>query len=92
MKRLFGSMCCLAASTAFAQDDVKQPQLIKKSTFHASVTLGYGGIENPVLDADDVISPILPSLAYYGDSWYFDDFRRFRRRSVPQIEIGRAHV
>lgn len=74
MKRSFGLVCCLAASTVFAQGDVNELQLIKKSTFHASVTLGYGGIENPVLDADDVISPILPSFAYYGDNWYFDDF------------------
>lgn len=74
MKKLFGLVCCLTASTAFAQADVKQPQLIKKSTIHASITVGYGGIENPVLDADDVTSPILPSFAYYGDNWYFDDF------------------
>jgi MipA family protein len=74
MKKLFGLVCCLSASTAFAQADVKQQQLIKKSTIHASITVGYGGIENPVLDADDVTSPILPSFAYYGDNWYFDDF------------------
>lgn len=74
MNKLFGLICCLTVSTAFAQADDKQPQLIKKSTIHASITLGYGGIENPVLDADDITSPILPSFAYYGDNWYFDDF------------------
>lgn len=74
MKKLLGLLCCLTTSTAYAQGDVKQPQLIKKSTIHASITLGYGGIENPVLGADNVTSPVLPSVAYYGDDWYFDDF------------------
>ncbi len=74
MSKWLGLLCCLSISTAYAQVDGKQPELIEKSTIHTSITLGFGGIENPVLNAENVTSPILPSLAYYGDNWYFDDF------------------
>jgi len=74
MKKVFGLLCCLNISVVYAQVDEQQTQLVKKSTINASVTLGYGGIENPVLDAGNITSPILPSFSYYGDSWYFDDF------------------
>jgi outer membrane scaffolding protein for murein synthesis (MipA/OmpV family) len=69
-----GFLCCFSASTAWAQADVEQGQFIKKSTLHASVSLGFGGIENPVLDAENLTTPILPSLSYYGEDWYFNDF------------------
>lgn len=62
------------AANAAAQDTLKQQQLIKKSTFHASITLGYGGIQNPVLNSDNFTSPILPNFAYYGDRWFVDNF------------------
>ncbi|BDF93304.1 MipA/OmpV family protein [Pseudoalteromonas sp. KAN5] len=73
MIRLLGLLffVCVSAS---AQDELKQQQLIKKSTLHASITLGYGGIQNPVANSKNITSVILPNFAYYGDRWYVDDF------------------
>ncbi|MDQ9092017.1 MipA/OmpV family protein [Pseudoalteromonas haloplanktis] len=73
MIRLLGLLffVCVSAS---AQDELKQQQLIKKSTLHASITLGYGGIQNPVANSKNITSVILPNFAYYGERWYVDDF------------------
>jgi outer membrane scaffolding protein for murein synthesis (MipA/OmpV family) len=74
IKNLLGIACCLTSLVTYAQTDLGQPHYIEKSTLNASITLGYGGIENPVINADNITSPVLPSLAYYGEHWYFDDF------------------
>ncbi|CAM3904664.1 MULTISPECIES: MipA/OmpV family protein [Pseudoalteromonas] len=73
MMRLLGLLCFVCVS-ASAQNDLKQQQLIKKSTLHASITLGYGGIQNPVASSKNITSVILPNFAYYGDRWYVDNF------------------
>lgn len=73
MMRFLGLLCFICTS-ASAQDELKQQQLIKKSTLHASITLGYGGIQNPVASSENITSVILPNFAYYGDRWYVDNF------------------
>lgn len=61
-------------ANAATHDALKEQQLVKKSIFHASVSVGYGGIQNPVLNSKNFTSPILPSVAYYGERWFFDNF------------------
>lgn len=73
MMRFLGLLCFICTS-ASAQDELKQQQLIKKSTLHASITVGYGGIQNPVLNSENFTSLILPNFAYYGDRWFIDNF------------------
>ncbi|MGZ9899114.1 MipA/OmpV family protein [Shewanella gaetbuli] len=38
-----------------------------------SVALGYGQKSNPLQDYDDIPLYILPSIAYYGEKWFFDN-------------------
>ncbi|MBE0377932.1 MipA/OmpV family protein [Pseudoalteromonas prydzensis] len=73
MMRLLGLLCFVCTS-ASAQNELKQQQLIKKSTLHASITLGYGGIQNPVASSKNITSVILPKFSYYGERWYVDNF------------------
>lgn len=75
MVKLLAVVCFISiGANAATKDIAEQQQLIKKSTFHASVSIGFGGIENPVAQSENFVTPILPHLAYYGDKWYFDDF------------------
>ncbi|MDP2634085.1 MULTISPECIES: MipA/OmpV family protein [unclassified Pseudoalteromonas] len=75
MLKLFGLMCLVSmGANATVQDTLKQQQLIKKSTLHASITVGVGGIQNPVLNSKNFISPILPNFSYYDDNWFIDNF------------------
>lgn len=61
--------------SAFAEQDViAEKQLVRKDKLHASISFGYGGIETPIKQASNFITPILPHLAYYGERGYFDDF------------------
>ncbi|MCL1043901.1 MipA/OmpV family protein [Shewanella electrodiphila] len=39
-----------------------------------SVAFGYGNKTNPITDYDDIPLYAIPSIAYYGESWFFDNF------------------
>ncbi len=68
-------VCTLFPLSGFAQsEEPEAAQYIEVGTFEASITLGYGGIENPIRGAEHVSSVFLPHFAYYGENWYFDDF------------------
>jgi len=68
-------VCTLFPLSGLAQSEAPEAaQYIEVGTFEASLTVGYGGIENPVRGAENITSVILPHLAYYGENWYFDDF------------------
>ncbi|MEH6395049.1 MipA/OmpV family protein [Pseudoalteromonas sp.] len=73
MMRFLGLLCFICTS-ASAKDELKQQQLIKKSTLHASITVGYGGIQNPLVNSKNITSPVLPNFSYYGDRWFIDNF------------------
>lgn len=70
---LFSLVSFAAINNAWADTPAEQ-QLIAKEKLHASVSIGFGGIENPVAQSKNFVTPIMPHLAYYGDNWYFDDF------------------
>lgn len=74
MGRFFLLSALLTTLPVAAEQAFDSQQLVKKDTLHASISLGYGGIENPVRSSDNITTPLLPSIAYYGDNWFFDDF------------------
>ncbi|GIU47689.1 MipA/OmpV family protein [Shewanella sp. KT0246] len=39
-----------------------------------SIAFGYGNKTNPITDYDDIPLYVIPSIAYYGESWFFDNF------------------
>ncbi|WP_394493989.1 MipA/OmpV family protein [Shewanella sp. ENK2] len=39
-----------------------------------SVAVGYGNKTNPIANYDDIPLYAIPSIAYYGESWFFDNF------------------
>ncbi|OBT08925.1 structural protein MipA [Shewanella sp. UCD-FRSSP16_17] len=39
-----------------------------------SVAVGYGNKTNPIANYDDIPLYVIPSIAYYGESWFFDNF------------------
>ncbi|MFY8274736.1 MipA/OmpV family protein [Pseudoalteromonas sp. SSDWG2] len=68
-------LCSVLSLPGFAQQaDPQAGQYIEVGTLEASITVGYGGIENPVRGSEHITSVLLPHLAYYGENWYFDDF------------------
>ncbi|WP_105265435.1 MipA/OmpV family protein [Pseudoalteromonas sp. T1lg76] len=75
MNKHIALACTLFSASVLSQDAPSESaQYIEVGTLEASVTLGYGGIENPIQGAEHVTSVLLPHLAYYGEKWYFDDF------------------
>ncbi|WP_144213328.1 MipA/OmpV family protein [Shewanella donghaensis] len=39
-----------------------------------SIALGWGNKTNPVNNYDDIPIYVIPSIAYYGENWFFDNF------------------
>ncbi|MFC3031035.1 MipA/OmpV family protein [Pseudoalteromonas fenneropenaei] len=57
------------ASGALASDLVYAP----KNQLRASITVGFGGIENPINSAKNITTPVLPAISYFGEDWYFSN-------------------
>lgn len=86
-------VCALLFISKIAHSkEVDNGQYIEVGALEASLTFGYGGIENPIHGAEDIVSFVLPHLAYYGENWYFDDFSLgysvYQNRSVYFDVVG----
>ena len=53
---------CLASSDCITQGE-----------WEISLAIGYGKKTNPLQDYDDIPLYVLPSIAYYGEQWFFDN-------------------
>ncbi|MCQ8879034.1 MipA/OmpV family protein [Pseudoalteromonas shioyasakiensis] len=74
LRKVLLSLASLAFTQTVFAESLAEKQLIAKGELHASVSIGYGGIQNPVLNSDNFTTPILPNLTYYGERWFFDNF------------------
>ncbi|MBI2380052.1 MAG: MipA/OmpV family protein [Gammaproteobacteria bacterium] len=52
---------------AYAQESITTQEL------HLSLSLGEGYAQTPYVAADDIHLRLLPSIAYYGERWFFDN-------------------
>ncbi|AQS39710.1 outer membrane protein V [Shewanella psychrophila] len=48
-------------------------ECIEIGRWDIGLALGYGSRSNPLKDYDDIPIYLVPTFAYYGDSWYFDN-------------------
>ncbi|EDQ01115.1 MipA/OmpV family protein [Shewanella benthica] len=48
-------------------------QCIEIGRWDIGLALGYGSRSNPLKDYDDIPIYLVPTFAYYGDYWYFDN-------------------
>lgn len=46
---------------------------ITQGEWEISAAIGYGQKTNPLKDYDDIPLYVLPSIAYYGEHWFFDN-------------------
>ncbi|QYK02181.1 MipA/OmpV family protein [Shewanella psychrotolerans] len=61
---------------AFADSEVlceANNDCIEIGRWDIGVALGYGVKENPLKDREDIPIYVAPTIAYYGDSWFFDN-------------------
>jgi outer membrane protein len=62
----------------FSWADIYSPcendlECIEVGRWDLGVALGYGERSNPLKDYDDIPIYVVPTFAYYGDDWYFDN-------------------
>ncbi|AWL11551.1 hypothetical protein HMF8227_01064 [Saliniradius amylolyticus] len=49
-------------------------EYVQTHRLNLGVSLGFGGIQSPLKDGDNVTTLAIPHVTYYGERWYFDDF------------------
>ena len=74
--RVFLLTCILFPISAWA-DTVdscgSEYECIEIGRWDIGLALGYGSRSNPLKDYEDIPIYLVPTFAYYGDSWYFDN-------------------
>ncbi|WP_372873218.1 MipA/OmpV family protein [Shewanella sp.] len=65
------SLSPLVQATTVACDDTTD--CIEQGSWDLGIAFGYGQKTNPLKDYDDIPIYILPTVAYYGDKWFFDN-------------------
>lgn len=68
----FISLSCVA-QTSTNQVSNTSP-LAPVGEFEFNLSMGFGGIENPISGAKNINTYLLPNVSYYGEKFYFDDF------------------
>ncbi|MGC0121223.1 MipA/OmpV family protein [Pseudoalteromonas piscicida] len=75
MNKYLLCVCTLFSAHGMSQSlNAESEMYVGVDTYEASLIIGYGGIESPLVGAKHFSSVLLPHFAYYGDRWYFDDF------------------
>ncbi|MCH4294815.1 MipA/OmpV family protein [Shewanella sp. 3B26] len=65
------SLSPLAARAELVCDDTTD--CITKGSWDLGIAFGYGQKTNPLKDFKDIPIYVLPTIAYYGDNWFFDN-------------------
>lgn len=71
-----GAILISLSSFAYAQDELNclsNNDCITVGEWEFSIAFGYGQKTNPLQDHDDIPLYLVPSIAYYGESWFFDN-------------------
>lgn len=66
----------LLSSTALADEQqacLSDDDCIEIGKWQFGLALGYGERSNPIRDYDDIPIYLAPTLAYYGEKWFFDN-------------------
>ena len=66
----------LLSFSALAEDEIlceANNDCIEIGRWDIGIALGYGVKTNPLKDYDDIPIYLAPTIAYYGDSWFFDN-------------------
>ncbi|MBR9726424.1 MipA/OmpV family protein [Shewanella intestini] len=72
--RLFLLGCFVLPTTAMANNDCTQTQTcIEVDRWDLGIAVGIGSRSNPIVDHDNIPVYVAPSIAYYGNSWFFDN-------------------
>ncbi len=50
-----------------------QGEEVALNQWHVGANLGYGSMTNPLHGGDNLPLILIPDIAYYGESWYFDN-------------------
>jgi outer membrane protein len=66
---LLGLLSVLHPLAFAGQEDV----YVETDQWHVSLAAGYGQKSNPLVGGDDLPLVLLPEVAYYGESFYFDN-------------------
>ena len=77
MYRIFIALIVMFITIAPAMADEpcqKDGDCIAVGEWDISIAFGYGNKTNPLKDYDDIPLYVIPSIAYYGESWFFDNF------------------
>ncbi|MCC4831317.1 MipA/OmpV family protein [Shewanella sp. 10N.7] len=65
----------LAVAPAMADEPCQsEGDCIAVGEWDISVAFGYGNKTNPLTSYDDIPLYVIPSIAYYGENWFFDNF------------------
>lgn len=68
----FISLSCVAKSSSINEPSTSE--LAAVGEFEFNLSMGFGGIENPISGAKNINTYVLPNLSYYGEKFYFEDF------------------
>lgn len=66
------SVLLLSPGVVMAQCD-DTTDCIEKGSWDLGIAFGYGQRTNPLEDYDDIPIYVLPTIAYYGERWFFDN-------------------
>ncbi|WOT04510.1 MipA/OmpV family protein [Shewanella youngdeokensis] len=71
----FALLLSLNTSTALANNAhcESDNSCIEVERWDIGIALGYGSKTNPLKDYDDIPIYLVPTIAYYGDRWFFDN-------------------
>ncbi|WP_395343193.1 MipA/OmpV family protein [Ningiella sp. W23] len=76
-RSVYVALCCIAfclTSPSLANDKCDDESFcIEQNSWQVGVAIGIGGRSNPLVDGDAIPYIILPDIAYYGESFYFDN-------------------
>lgn len=70
----FSALLMMVSGTVSASDECDaRSACIESNSWQVGVAIGIGGRTNPLVDGDTIPFILLPDIAWYGDSAYFDN-------------------
>ncbi|WP_394131275.1 MipA/OmpV family protein [Shewanella maritima] len=67
--------CAISPPLQAAMDEecIQKEQCIETDRWDIALAVGYGKRSTPIKDLKDIPMYFVPSIAYYGDDWFFDN-------------------